>query len=181
MNKVSFEQLQTRLHKHHILHEDNLCTAAPIYLVQAKKIDWGYEEDYAELHQLYNSCDERGYDSVEEFVDDYDEEEWEYLFENTDYESKEDFLECHADLYDVCSTLKQLDTYGGWSYLNGNPRWETHDIFLTMDDANKYIDGKGIRGENCRIYVDSLYRSYEFRGLLESIAKGELVWKEDKL
>ena len=48
-----------------------------------------------------------------------------------------------------------------------------------MEDANKYIDGKGIRGDNCRVYVDSLYRSYEFRGLLESIAKGELVWRED--
>ena len=81
MNKESFEQLQTRLHKHHILHEDNLCTAAPVYLVQKKTIDWGYEEEYSELHQLYNSCSESSYDCVEEFVDDYDEEEWEYLFE----------------------------------------------------------------------------------------------------
>tara|TARA_R100000541_G_C1897352_1_gene83954 strand:+ start:17369 stop:17911 length:543 start_codon:yes stop_codon:yes gene_type:complete len=179
MNKESYEKLQTRLHKHHILHEDNLCTAAPIYLVQAKKVDWGYEEEYAELHQLYNSCDESGYDSVEEFVDDYDEEEWRYLFKNTYCLSKKDFLECHTNLYDAYQTLEQIDPHGGWSYLHGNPRWETHNIFLTMDDANKYIDGKYIRGENCRVYVDSLCRSYEFRGLLESIAKGELVWRED--
>lgn len=30
------------------------------------------------------------------------------------------------------------------------------------------------------VWVDSLYRSSEFRGLLEAITKGDLVWKGDK-
>ena len=178
MNKGTFEQLQTRLHKHHVLHEDNLYTAAPIYLVQVKKIDWGYEEEYAELHQLHNSCCESTFGSVEEFIDDYDEDEWEYLFENTDYEYKEDFVLCHPDLDAVCNTLDQIDPHGGWSYVHGNSRWETHEIFLTMDDANAYIEGEHIREDTCRVYVGSLYRSYEFSGLLEAIAKGDLTWKE---
>lgn len=179
MTKDSFLKLQQNLHKHHILHEDNLYTAAPIYLVQKKVIDWGYEEEYAEHHQLYNSCNESSYESVQEFVDDYDDEEWEYLFENTDYESKEDFLLCHDGLYDVENTMSQIDPYGGWNYLHGNSRWETVNIFITLEDANNFIDGKKIRGDNCRVYVDSLYRSYEFKGLLESIAKGDLVWREE--
>lgn len=74
--------------------------------------------------------------------------------------------------------MNQIDPYGGWSYLHGNSRWETVNIFITLEDANNFIDGKKIRGDNCRVYVDSLYRSYEFRELLESIAKGDIVWKE---
>lgn len=181
MNKEEFEKLRDNLYNHHFNYIDNFCTAAPIYLVQKKVIDWGYEEEYAEHHQLYNSCCESSYKSVQEFVDDYDDEEWEYLFENTDYANKEDFLLCHNDLWEVEDTMEQVDPHGGWQYLHGNSRWETVEIFLTKDSADKYIDTRGIRGDNCRLYVDSLYKSYEFKELLENIANGNIVWNSEGL
>lgn len=177
MNKQQFEKLRDNLHDHHIKGIGNACTRSPVYLVKKKVIDWGYEEEYAERSQIYCSYDESSFDSVKEFVDDYsDDGEWEYVFENTDYEDKNDFLLCHKDLYDVYRTMEELQPYNGWMYLHGRERWETVEIFLTKEGAEEYIEKRGIRGENCMIYVDSLWRSYEFVELLEGVAKGEIIW-----
>ena len=178
MNKQDYLKLQENLHKHHIQCIDNECTADPIYHVKKRVIDWGYEEDYADHHQLYCSCDQRGYYSIQEFMDDYDDEEWSYLFGDSDYKEKQDFLLCHNDLHDVLNTLEQIVPYDGWQYIHGNERWQTVEMFLTKQAADRYIDSKGIRGENCLLYVDSLCRSYEFKELLQAIAKGKLEWRE---
>ena len=93
MKKKEFYKLRNDLHKHHILGEGNAYTHAPIYLARVEEIVWGFEEDYAELHTLgYSNWEGEGYNSVQEFVDSHEDEEWDYTFGLSDYPNKEFFL-----------------------------------------------------------------------------------------
>lgn len=178
MNKQQFEQLKYNLDQHHNKCVGNSCTAAPIFLVRVKKIDWGYEEEYAEYHCL-RDCNwegELGIESVQEFMDCYDDDEWECIFEGTDYKSKSEFEDYHQDLMDVQSTMQQIQPYNGWELMHGNERWETINWFLTRTAAEKFVKAKG--GDvDLNLWVDSLYRSGEFKGLLEAVANGELKYE----
>ena len=116
---------------------------------------------------------ESGIESVQEFMTYYDDDEWEYIFEGTDYESKSEFEEYHQDLSDVQSTMSLMQPYNGWELIHGNERWETINWFLTRPAAEKFVKAKG--GDvDLNIWVDSLYRSGEFKSLLEAVANGEL-------
>lgn len=182
MNKQQYEDLQQRLKQHHVDCIGNSCTASPIYLVQKKVIDWGYDEEYAEHHQLYGGCDDSYYDTVEEFFEDWAEESLENLFKGSQY-CKEDFSE-----YDDLTGFGILDEllkehedykYNGYQFVHGNERYETVNIFITLKSAEDFLKAKGWEyvDDGARIYVDSLYRSGEFRSLIDLIVSGQLEFK----
>lgn len=181
MDRQQFGQLKYNLDQHHNKCVGNSCTSAPLFLVRVKKIDWGYEEEYADYHCLRN-CDwegEIGIESVQEFMGSYDEEEWEYIFEGTNYEDKKNFEDFHQDLNDIQNTMTQIQPDSGWELIHGNERWETVNWFLTRPAAEEFVKAKG--GDvDLNIWVDSLYRSGEFRNLLEAVANGELILDQEE-
>ena len=180
MDKQSFEKLKSNLIDHHINFIGNDSTYAPIYLARVEETIWGFQEEYAQEHTL-GCCDWEGdgYDTVQEFVEDYDEEEWDYVFGLSDYTTKEVFLQHHTSLQDIADTMQQLQPYNGWEVYHGNKQWKTINWFLTREAAENFVIAKGGDPKK-NVWVDSLYRSGGFRGLLEAIAKGDLVWKGDE-
>ena len=50
---------------------------------------------------------------------------------------------------------------------------------LTEEAANLYIEQNRHNLREPRIYVKSAYRCHELIGLIEAIATGKVVWKED--
>ena len=183
MNKQQYQDFQERLTSHHRGSVENQYTADPIYLVQKRVIDWGYVEEYAQHHQLYGSCDEVEYDTVEEFFEDWEDECVEGLLKNTGYS---------VDIIKDQPTLEGLDTlesilnehedykYDGYQLQHGNERYETVHIFLTHKAAEDFLKAKGWKegDEGGRIYVDSLCRSREFREVIDLIVSGKLEFKE---
>lgn len=174
MNKVEFEDFQDRLKGHHKLGVNNECTSDPIYLVQKQVIDWGYEEEYAELHTLHGSCDDVYYDTVQEYFEGYLQEDKDFFTEQTGRTAGE--ILTLEDLCDVINNT-ELWKYNGYQVLHGNSRYETVNIFLTYDAAKAWLDSKG-EGGTGRIYVDSLYRSSEFSSLIDLVINGKLEYKE---
>lgn len=177
MNKQEYEELRTKLIAHHYKSIQNDCTASPIFKVRFERVVWGFEEEFAQEHALFH-CDTEydGYESVQEFVDDYEEDEWVHIFANTDYFTKESFLEYHTDLETVCDTMQQLQPDFGWQVLHGNKEWRTFRTFLTYDEAYNCCVAKG--GDPTRnIHIDSMYYSNAFTELVDLIAKGKLVYE----
>jgi len=185
MNKQQFKDFQTRLISHHRGHVNNYCTADPIYLVQKQVIAWGYVEEYAEHHQLYGSCDESYTYSAKEFFEDWDEGCIENLLKDSMY-SVEDFTE-YSDMQGLEILEGLLNNhidykYNGYQLQHGNERYETVEIFLTHKAAEDFLKAKGwqLGDGGGRIYVDSLCRSSEFKGLINLIVDGTLVFKEER-
>lgn len=178
MNKQDFEKLKVDLTGHHRKSIGNLYTCNPIFLVRVNKIDWGYEEEYAEHHAIH--FDESYWYSGDEFWKDHDlddPEELEYFLQD-----------CHGskDVFKTkCKTWSALDL-GHWlecsfkcheyCMYHGNDRWEIINWFLTREEAEAFVKSKGGDPE-INIYVDSLYRSNQFKGLLDAIIDGKLTWK----
>lgn len=184
MNKQKFNTLQEQLYNHHIKGIGNAFTRSPLFLVQVKKIEWGYEEEYSEEHAIY--FDDSYWYTSQEFYDDHsleEEEELEYFLKGTSWAAKRFFRESHKDW-----NLKQLWEWiyyhlpdSEYCFCHGNPRWETINYFITRKQAENFVESKsGKDSLSVRIYVDSLYRSNEFEILLEAIAQGKVVWKGEE-
>lgn len=185
MNKQKFDTLQEQLHDHHIKRIGNAFTRSPLFLVQVKRIAWGYEEEYSEEHAIY--FDDAYYHTSQEFYYDHsfeDPEELEYFLEgNISETAKNIFREDHKG-WNLNQLWEWIDCYlpdNEYCFYHGNPRWETINYFITRKQAENFVESKSGKGKpNVRIYVDSLYRSNEFEILLEAIAKGEVVWKGEE-
>lgn len=184
MNKTQFEDLKTQLIDHHCNSIGNLYTAHPVYEVQKKVTYWGYVEDYSEEVQLYCGCDSESVETVEEFLSYWDECQIEEFFEGTMY-SQEDLeryetnqgLEILSDLLNDNEDYK----YNGYEVHYGNTRWETIETFLTHRVATDFLKQKGwdSGNDNARVYVNSLYRNHQMRGLIEAITSGKLQFVEE--
>lgn len=185
MNKTEFQDFKKRLHSHHRLNVNNECTSSPIYLVQKKVVDWGYEEEYAEHHQLYCSCEGISYDTLQEFLEEFEEEKVNSLLEDFGYKiSVKDLLSSYSEV----ERLRILDEilnhskdykYNDYYLVHGNERYETVGIFLTYKAAENFLTQKGwkLGDEGARIYIDSVYRSKEFRDVLDLIVEDKLEFK----
>ena len=69
--------------------------------------------------------------------------------------------------------------YNGYQMVHGNERYETVNMFITLKASEEFLKAKGWEygDDGARIYVDSLYRSSEFRGLIDLIVSGQLEFK----
>lgn len=184
MNKQKFDTLQEQLHDHHIKGIGNVFTRSPLFLVQVKKMDWGYEEEYSEEHAIY--FDDSYWYTSQEFYDEHsleEEEELEYFLKGTSWVAKRFFRESHKD-WNLKQLWEWIDYHlpdNEYCFCHGNSRWETINSFITRKQAENFVESKsGKDNPNVRICVDSLYRSAEFETLLEAIAQGKVVWKGEE-
>ena len=183
-NKQDFLHLKHELIKHHRKCIDNDCTADPVFVVKTKQVEWGYEEEYAEVHALYYDCET--YESVEDFLYGYDPSDLVTMCKGTE-KSPDDLLE--MDIKDFRDFL-EYEIVDEWYkenlspevyMIHGNYKWVTHNMFLTRESAEEYVERRcsGLDNPDVNIWVESWWRNYEMKNLLKAIMDGKLVWNEE--
>ncbi|WP_421560866.1 MULTISPECIES: hypothetical protein [unclassified Pseudomonas] len=144
-------------------------TAAALFTVQTKRIDYGYEPDYAEgLVVCREDC---SWFSPEEYWEDCDEEDQAELNARVQQDFECDFLGLSVD--DQWELLGELDdhTVTGW-----NKRWEIVNSHFTKDAAEAFIRRKQHDYGEMRVYVESQYYAWEFEAIKEAIIAGALTY-----
>lgn len=125
---------------HELRTQDNACTADPIFCVQERKLDVGYDETFGGELVWVGSEGElvtRESDSAR--------------FERLDADSFDPDLDGDPD---------------GWTRTSYQERWEFVQPFLTRSAADAYIAHNRHRHSgSLRVYVDSGYRNPEWQAL----------------
>lgn len=144
-------------------------TAAALFTVQTKRIDYGFEPDYAE--DLVVCREDCSWFSPEEYWEDCDEEDQAELNARAQADDECDFLELSID--DQWELLGELDdhTVTGW-----NKRWEIVNSHFTKDAAEAFIRRKQHDYGEMRVYVESQYYAWEFEAIKDAILSGTLTY-----
>lgn len=142
-------------------------TACALFTVQAKRIDYGFEPDYAE--GLVVCLEDQSWFTPVEYWQDLDEDEQAEINRATQESNECDFLELDED--DQWEFLAELDdhTVTGW-----NKRWEIVNSHFTKDAAEAFIRRKQHDYGEMRVYVESQYYAWEFEAIKEAILDGTL-------
>jgi hypothetical protein len=141
------------------------CTSAALFTVQTKRIDYGYERDYAE--GLVVLVDDWSWFSPREYRDDLDEDAKGELNDQVMADRECDFLDLDED--DQWEILSELDshTVTGW-----NKRWEIVNSHFTKNAAEAFIRRKKHDYGEMRVYVESQYYTWEFEAIKTAILDG---------
>lgn len=145
-------------------------TACALFTVQRKRIDYGYEADYAE--GLVVCLEDSSWFSPEEYWADLDEDEQAQLNQSVQARDECDFLELDTD--DRWEFLGELDdhTVTGW-----NKRWEIVSSHFTKEAAEAFIRRKQHDYPELRVYVESNYYAWEFEAIKAAILDGTLTYR----
>lgn len=173
MNPNTWEDFATRLH-HHCNGQGVKWhrTAAAIFTVQAKRIDYGYEVDYAEGRVV--CLEDRSWFSPKEYWEDLDDEERAEIDQALMADRECSFMD--LDEEDQWEYLAELDdhTVTGW-----NKRWEIVNSHFTKEAAEAFIHRKQHDYPELRIYVESQYYAWEFEAIKAAILDGTLNYQSE--
>ncbi|AVX93288.1 hypothetical protein [Pseudomonas psychrophila] len=144
-------------------------TAAALFTVQAKKIDYGFEVDYAEGRVV--RLEDRTWFSPKAYWSELDRNEKACLNRKA-----QDFCDCkfmHANEEDQWELLAELEdhTVTGW-----NTRWEIVNSHFTKDAAEAFIRRKKHDYGEMRVRVESQYFAWEFEAIKTAILDGTLTY-----
>jgi hypothetical protein len=144
-------------------------TACALFTVQTKRIDYGFEPDYAE--GLVVCLEDQSWFTPVEYWEDLDEDEQAEINRATQESNECDFLELDED--DQWEFLAELDdhTVTGW-----NKRWEIVNSHFTKDAAEEFIRRKQHDYGEMRVYVESQYYAWEFEAIKAAILDGTLTY-----
>lgn len=144
-------------------------TAAAIFTVQTKRIDYGYEIDYAEGRVV--CLEDRSWFSPKEYWDDLDDEERAEIDQALMADRECSFMD--MDEIDQWEYLAECDdhTVTGW-----NKRWEIVNSHFTRDAAEAFIQRKKHDYGEMRVYVESQFYAWEFEAVKEAILEGTLTY-----
>lgn len=144
-------------------------TACALFTVQVKRIDYGFEPDYAE--GLVVCLEDQSWFTPVEYWQDLDEDEQAEINRATQESNECDFLELDED--DQWEFLAELDdhTVTGW-----NKRWEIVNSHFTKDAAEAFIRRKQHDYGEMRVYVESQYYAWEFEAIKDAILDGTLTY-----
>lgn len=144
-------------------------TAAAIFTVQTKRIDYGYEIDYAEGRVV--CLEDRSWFSPKEYWDDLDDEERAEIDLALMADRECSFMDMDQD--DQWEYLAECDdhTVTGW-----NKRWEIVNSHFTRDAAEAFIQRKQHDYGEMRVYVESQYYAWEFEAIKDAILDGTLTY-----
>jgi hypothetical protein len=144
-------------------------TAAAIFTVQTKRIDYGYEIDYAEGRVV--RLEDRSWFSPKEYWEDLDDEERAEIDQALMADRECSFMDLDED--DQWGYLAECDdhTVTGW-----NKRWEIVNSHFTRDAAEAFIRRKQHDYGEMRVYVESQYYAWAFEAIKEAILDGKLTY-----
>jgi hypothetical protein len=144
-------------------------TAAALFTVQVKKIDYGFEVDYAAGRAVH--LEDRTWFSPKEYWSHLDREEKADL--NKKAQAHCDCKFVRADEGEQWEILSELEdhTVTGW-----NTRWEIVNSHLTKDAAEAFIKRKKHDYGEMRVYAESQYHAWEFEAIKSAILDGTLTY-----
>jgi hypothetical protein len=144
-------------------------TAAAIFTVQTKRIDYGYEIDYAEGRVV--CIEDQSWFSPKEYWEDLDDEERAEIDQALMADRECSFMDLDED--DQWEYLAERDDHAvtGW-----NKRWEIVNSHFTRDAAEAFIQRKQHDYGEMRVYVESQYYAWEFEAIKEAILDGTLTY-----
>ncbi|MCK8685310.1 hypothetical protein [Pseudomonas umsongensis] len=144
-------------------------TAAALFTVQTKRIEYGFEPDYAE--GLVVCLEDQTWFSPKEYWDDLDDDERGEMDAKVMADQECGFLDLDED--DQWDILRELDnhTVTGW-----NHRWEIVNIHFTKDAAEAFIRRKKHDYGEMKVYVESQYYAWEFEAIKAAILDGTLIY-----
>jgi hypothetical protein len=144
-------------------------TAAAIFTVQTKRIDYGYEIDYAEDRVV--CLEDQSWFSPKEYWEDLDDEERAEIDQALMTDRECSFMDLDED--DQWEYLAERDdhTVTGW-----NKRWEIMNSHFTRDAAEAFIQRKKHDYGEMRVYVESQYYAWEFEAIKDAILDGTLTY-----
>jgi hypothetical protein len=144
-------------------------TAAAIFTVQTKRIDYGYEIDYAEGRVV--CLEDQSWFSPKEYWEDLDDEERAEIDQALMTDRECSFMDLDED--DQWEYLAERDdhTVTGW-----NKRWEIMNSHFTRDAAEAFIQRKKHDYGEMRVYVESQYYAWEFEAIKDAILDGTLTY-----
>jgi hypothetical protein len=144
-------------------------TAAALFTVQTKRIDYGFEIDYAEGRVV--TLEDRSWFSPKEYWEDLDDEERAEIDESMMADRECGFMDLDED--DQWEYLAECDshTVTGW-----NKRWEIVNSHFTKDAAEAFIRRKQHDYGEMRVYVESQYYAWEFEAIKAAILDGTLTY-----
>lgn len=145
-------------------------TACALFTVQQKRIDYGFEPDYAE--GLAVCLEDRSWFSPEAYWADLDEDEQAEINCSLQEERGCNFLDLTTD--DQWEYLGDLDdhTVTGW-----NKSWEIVNSHFTKEAAEAFIRRKQHDYPELRIYVESQYYAWEYEAIKAAILDGTLFYR----
>jgi hypothetical protein len=145
------------------------CTAAALFTVQTKRIDYGFDIDYAEGRVVCH--EDRSWFSPKEYWDDLDDEERAEIDEALMADRECGFMDLDED--DQWEYLAECDshTVTGW-----NKHWEIVNSHFTKDAAEAFIRRKKHDYGEMRVFVESQYYAWEFNAIKEAILDGTLTY-----
>lgn len=125
--------------------QDNRITSHPMFAVQQKVRDWGYDSLY---------CDDYAWVK--------NDDEWIVADDEESEKLEEEDNEVYGDI-------------GSWERVYYKDRWEYVTICLTEKACNDYIARNRHHLNEPRTYVYSGYRNYEWQLIREALMKGKLA------
>jgi hypothetical protein len=133
-------------------------TSAALFTVQTKRIDYGFDPEYAEGRVV--CLEDRSWFSPKEYWDDLDEKERAELDEALQADRECGFMDMDED--DQWEYLSECDshTVTGW-----NERWEIVNSHFTKDAAEAFIRRKKHQ-----------HYAWEFEAIKEAILDGALTY-----
>ena len=148
------------------------CTAAAIFIVQARRIIYGLDTDYSDNRVLIDHCNEGEWFSPKDYWDDQDEGERADLNKAMQAWSSCQFMK--AGESDQWHVLGEMDGHAvtGWC-----ENWEYINAHFTKDAAEAFIRRKRHDyRKGMRVYADSQYYAWESEALKEAILDGTLTY-----
>lgn len=131
--------------------QDNRFTSHPLFVVEKKVVDAGYEDGYADFYQ---------------WVD----------FENDYYEADEEEA-AHLDAM-LAHDPESLPT--GWAKIGCKIRWEFVTCCFTEQGCKDFLKVNGHNVGESRIYVYSGWRNYEWQDVREALQNNTLVQQPEE-
>jgi hypothetical protein len=175
LSEETFDDFVKRL-RHHVRGEGVSLhhTADALFTVQARKIIFGIDRDYAS--KLAVAIEDSMYFSPKEYWDECDEEQRASLDEIAMESGEVRFLELDEyDQWDLLSGLRD-HTVSGW-----DERWEHVNSHFTKEAAEAFIKRKKHDyREGLRVYVEAQVYCWEFNAIINGLIDGQICFAATK-
>lgn len=149
---------------------DDHCTAEAMFVVQARRIVYGLDSDYADKRVIVS--DDSEWFSVQDYWDECEDQQQVDLNAKAQEEAECDFLE--LDEMDQWEMLGELEDH---QLVYWDERWEYVNSHFTKDAAEAFINRKAHDyRKGLRVYAEAQIYCWEYNTIKAAILSGELTY-----